>query len=102
MKRRHFLKQAGLAAASFAIAKDMFAHRNGPVYGHNSMRYTMNARWGTLNPAQYPVNDCHEMVQDKKGRIILLTNETRNNISSTTNRAGSNKAGGTSSPARTD
>jgi hypothetical protein len=80
MKRRHFLKQAGLAAASFAIAKDMFAHRNGPVYGHNNMRYKMNAQWGTLDPSQYPVNDCHEMVQDKKGRIILLTNETRNNI----------------------
>jgi len=27
-----------------------------------------------------PVNDCHEMVQDSKGRILLLTNETRNNV----------------------
>ena len=26
---------------------------------------------------QYPVKDCHEMVQDKKGRIVLLTNETK-------------------------
>ena len=31
-------------------------------------------------PSKYPVNDCHEMVQDKQGRIILLTNETKNNI----------------------
>lgn len=30
--------------------------------------------------ARYPVNDCHEMVQDRKGRLLLLTNETRNNI----------------------
>lgn len=30
--------------------------------------------------ARYPVKDCHEMVQDGKGRIILLTNETKNNV----------------------
>jgi hypothetical protein len=28
----------------------------------------------------FPVNDCHEMVQDKHHRIILLTNETKNNV----------------------
>ena len=33
-----------------------------------------------LNPDKTPVNDCHEMIQDKKGRILLLTNETKNNI----------------------
>lgn len=80
MKRRSFLKEAGLAAASFAITKDLFARQNEPVYGHNNMRYKMNAKWGALNPDQYPVKDCHEMVQDSKGRIILLTNETRNNV----------------------
>ncbi|MGN6492756.1 MAG: 6-bladed beta-propeller [Agriterribacter sp.] len=80
MKRRKFLQQAGLATASFAIAKDMFAGQNDPIYGHNDMRYKMNVKWGALNPEQYPVKDCHEMVQDKKGRIILLTNETKNNI----------------------
>lgn len=80
MNRRNFLKNAGLAAGSIGIAKDMFATTKGPVYGHNDMRYKMNATWGALNPAQYPVNDCHEMVQDKKGRIIMLTNETKNNI----------------------
>jgi peptidylamidoglycolate lyase len=26
------------------------------------------------------VNDCHSMVQDRRGRIILLTNEVRNNV----------------------
>lgn len=80
MKRRSFLKQAGLAVAAFSITKDLFAGKNETVYGHNNMRYRMNAKWGALNPALYPVNDCHEMVQDSKGRIILLTNETRNNV----------------------
>jgi len=33
-----------------------------------------------LNPNKIPVTDCHEMVQDSKGRIILLTNNTKNNV----------------------
>jgi peptidylamidoglycolate lyase len=44
------------------------------------MTYTMNTQWGALNPEKTPVNDCHEMVQNAKGRILLLTNETKNNV----------------------
>jgi len=44
------------------------------------MRYTLDKTWGQLDSVKYPVKDCHEMVQDKKGRIILLTNETKNNV----------------------
>ncbi len=80
MKRRRFIRQTSLTIAGFSIAKDMFAQKNDPVYGHNHMRYSMNKSWGTLNADQYPVKDCHEMVQDRKGRIFLLTNETKNNI----------------------
>ena len=80
MKRRTFLQQTSLLAGSIIITKDLFAKPKGPVYGHNGMQYRMDAKWGALHPAKYPVNDCHEMVQDKKGRIILLTNETKNNV----------------------
>jgi hypothetical protein len=48
--------------------------------GHGSHRYEVFPDWGKLNPATHPVKDCHEMVIDAKGRILLLTNETRNNI----------------------
>lgn len=50
------------------------------VLGHNNKRYKLNTKWSQLDPVKYPVKDCHEMVQDKLGRIILLTNETRNNV----------------------
>lgn len=80
MNRRKFLKNAGFAAGTMAITHDLFAGKNDPVYGHNDMRYRMNIKWGALNPEKHPVNDCHEMIQDKKGRIVLLTNETKNNI----------------------
>ncbi len=35
--------------------------------------------WGVLGN-ETPVNDCHAMVQDKRGRLLLLTNESRNNV----------------------
>jgi peptidylamidoglycolate lyase len=65
---------------SFYINKGLFAKPTGAVYGHGNMRYTMDADWGKLDPSVHPVNDCHEMVQDSSGRLILLTNETKNNI----------------------
>lgn len=80
MDRRKFIKHSTVFSASFFIAKDLLAKAKGPVYGHNNMRYVLDNKWGQLNPLQHPVNDCHEMVQDAKGRIILLTNETKNNI----------------------
>jgi sugar lactone lactonase YvrE len=80
MKRRSFLKSSALSTASLFITKDLFSMKKDSVYGHNKMTYTMNREWGALNPEQTPVNDCHEMVQDAKGRILLLTNETKNNI----------------------
>lgn len=80
MNRRKFLQHAGVTMGSIAITKDMFAEKKGPIFGHNNMQYRMDALWGKLNPEKHPVNDCHEMIQDRKGRILLLTNETKNNI----------------------
>lgn len=50
------------------------------VIGHGDFRYRVDLSWGNLDPVKTPVNDCHEMVQDRLGRIILLTNEIKNNI----------------------
>jgi hypothetical protein len=50
------------------------------VFGHGNKRYRLNEKWSQADVSRNPVNDCHEMVQDKKGRILLLTNETRNNV----------------------
>ena len=61
------------SAFSFSDSKDI-------IVGHNSHRYKVDLNWGNLNPLKTPVNDCHEMVQDSKGRIVLLTNEIKNNV----------------------
>ncbi len=48
--------------------------------GHHTHRYRVLPKWGQLDASANPVNDCHEMVMDARGRLILLTNETSNNI----------------------
>ena len=80
MERRSFVRNSALSAFGLIITKDLFSKNVGPVYGHNGMTFSMNTQWGALNPEKTPVNDCHEMVQDSKGRILLLTNETKNNV----------------------
>src|SRR3569833_2984171 len=78
MERRNFIKQTALVSASFFIAKDMLAKDDGPIYGHGNMRYRMHTKWSKADPKINPVNDCHDYVQDKKGRIMLQTNATKN------------------------
>jgi peptidylamidoglycolate lyase len=80
MKRRTFIRNTAIAAASVHITHGMFAKGKQTVYGHNNMRYALDQQWCKADPLKNPVNDCHEMVQDASGRIILLTNETKNNI----------------------
>lgn len=80
MQRRKFIGQTAAVTGSLLIMRDLFAKNTDPVYGHNHMRYRLDKSWGALDPSVNPVNDCHEMVQDRKGRIILLTNETKNNV----------------------
>ena len=80
MERRSFIKNSSLSATGLIITRNLFTMNKGKVYGHNGMTYQLNNQWGALNPDKTPVNDCHEMIQDVKGRIFLLTNETKNNI----------------------
>ncbi len=58
---------------------DLFPYRD-VVLGHGDFKYRIDMDWGALDPSFYPVNDCHEMVQDSMGRIVLLTNHTKNNV----------------------
>ena len=80
MKRRTFIKQASLVTGGILIMHDIFAKNKEKIYGYNDMTYTLDTAWAKTTPSKLAVNDCHEMVQDSKGRIILLTNETKNNI----------------------
>ena len=89
--RRSFIKQsAGAAAAAFVLpgcmedAEPMQAGNNTPVsddlLGHGAYRYRALTSWGDLDPNTTPVKNCHEMVMDSQKRLIMVTDETKNNI----------------------
>jgi peptidylamidoglycolate lyase len=80
MNRKSFLRNTALASGGILLFRDLLARPTGPVYGHNGFTYRANTSWSKLRTEVNPVKDCHEMVQDSKKRIILLTNETKNNI----------------------
>ena len=82
MIRRKFIKSSCYSIAGIGLLPFMswMPNLKDIIIGHGSHRYKIDLNWGALNASFYPVKDCHEMVQDSMGRIILLTNHIKNNI----------------------
>lgn len=83
MLRRQFIKTISTGVVAGLSLGNLYAYKmelKDVIVGHNSHQYKIDLNWGALNSQYYPVNDCHEMVQDSKGRIVLLTNHTKNNV----------------------
>ncbi|WP_332369401.1 hypothetical protein [Spirosoma telluris] len=80
--RRTFLKNStALAASSLAVNLVGYARNTDhEIIGHGAYRYRVNKEWGVLDPAKTPVFNCHEMVKDSKGRLIMINDEVKNNI----------------------
>jgi 6-bladed beta-propeller len=83
--RRNFMKNTAFSIGAMAIGNQVSGKILMPkpseiIVGHNSHKYKVVAGWGLLDAGKNPVNDCHEMVEDAKGRLIMCTNETKNNI----------------------
>ncbi len=83
--RRQFLKQASLAGAGIISGSSAFGILTSKkidktIVGHGDFTYRVDKEWGIQDANKFPVNDCHEMVQDRQGRLILLTNHEQNNI----------------------
>ncbi|MFK7901156.1 MAG: 6-bladed beta-propeller [Cyclobacteriaceae bacterium] len=85
MYRRDFIKTSGLALGAttvplFYINKGIAKSKSEVIVGHGDFKYKVHKNWGIQDPSKFPVKDCHEMVMDSKGRLILLTNEPKNNV----------------------
>lgn len=102
MSKREFLKNATGAAAAAAgamlttteMAEAAAAVRTAealptagasapgeePLLGQGAFRYRVLRGWGQLDRAETPVEDCHAITENRAGQIVLLTNDTRNNI----------------------
>jgi hypothetical protein len=79
--RREFIKQSSLLGLAMSVAPNFaFASKSNEIIGHGDFRYRVDPNWGMLDPAKVPVVNCHEMVMDRKGRMILLTDEVKNNV----------------------
>jgi hypothetical protein len=83
--RRSFLKTTGGAAAGL-VAAPLFAiggkhlQADDNIIGHGDFRYQVNKDWTSVNPFSTFIDNCHEMVQDSKGRLIMIGDDPRNNV----------------------
>lgn len=83
--RRDFIKKsalitgAGLVAPSFTFGITNSKKNRGEIVGHGNFKYRVDKEWGVQDPTKIPVNDCHEMVLDRKGRIFMTTTGKNNN-----------------------
>ena len=48
--------------------------------GQGNHKYLLSKNWGIQDTNKFPVHHCHEMVMDKKGRLIMTTTHVKNNI----------------------
>nr|WKN39449.1 twin-arginine translocation signal domain-containing protein [Tunicatimonas sp. TK19036] len=85
--RRDFLKGGAALAGGALLRPDLHFYiqkskskLGAEMLGHNGYRYRVHQEWGNLDPSQTPVKNCHEMVMDSQGRLIMVTDETKNNI----------------------
>jgi hypothetical protein len=86
MDRRTFVQASACAVAAAGLPPlEVWGYDGRPLHddiilGYGDHQYRLDYDWGRLDPAAVPVRDCHEMVQDSRGRIVLLTNHTDNNV----------------------
>ena len=85
MNRKKFLGNTVKAAAGILVAPHFNILKSKPkmydtIIGHGDFKYKVHTSWGDLDRAVTPVKNCHEMVMDSKGRLILVGDNTKNNI----------------------
>jgi len=84
--RRNFIKESvfiGSGVVAFLNTSfNIITSKNPPkeYVGHGDFKYKVDKEWGDLDPAKTPVKNCHEMVMDSKGRLIMVGDHTKNNI----------------------
>ena len=85
--RRNFLQNTVLATAAVATKPafgfSILTKKAKPadlIIGHNGYTYKVDKSWAKISTNSNPLLNCHEMVQDSKGRLIMIGDHTHNNI----------------------
>ncbi|MEP7230201.1 MAG: 6-bladed beta-propeller [Ginsengibacter sp.] len=86
MHKRNFIKSTALLAAA-AIAKPSLAFNisknrkpDDIIIGQGDYKYKVKKDWAKMSIERNPLLNCHEMVMDSKGRLIMIGDHTNNNI----------------------
>lgn len=83
--RRELLRAGVLAPTTFIpmpnfhISKNQLSDDQG-IIGHGDFRYKVDKEWAIINPFRTFIDNCHEMVQDSEGRLIMVGDDPRSNI----------------------
>ena len=85
INRRKFINSSTALAVGSALVPSCYTGKVRPpseekIIGHGDFKYRVHKAWGNLDPAQTPVKNCHEMIMDSKGRLIMVGDETKNNV----------------------
>lgn len=59
--------------------RTLAAETKSPILGQGDFQYRVVPNWGVLG-GETPVKNCHGIVTDREGHIILLTTDTTNNV----------------------
>ena len=87
-QRRDFIKKTSLATgvlmatslSGFNILKGKGTNKPDVILGHGDYQYKLVSDWAQLSSTRNPILNCHEMVMDSKGRLIMIGDHTDNNI----------------------
>jgi hypothetical protein len=85
--RRTFIRNAALASTA-ALVPPTFGFSilhpelqpEDTIIGHGGFTYKVDKNWAKISVNANPLQNCHEMVQDSKGRLIMLGDNVHNNI----------------------
>lgn len=75
LTRRRFLQ----SAAGGVFGATMVRSETAAVLGQGEFRYQVVPGWGVLDD-RTPVKNCHGVVTDREGHVILLTDHTANHV----------------------
>lgn len=83
--RRDFLKKTVVAGAALATTPSFGFHilrkprQEEEIIGHGDYKYKIVRDWAQIGTSRSLLN-CHEMVMDSKGRLIMIGDHSANNI----------------------
>ena len=85
LSRRDLLRRGSVVtAAAIGLPTILHAGRHRPaedhIIGHGDYRYKVDKHWAQVNHFDVFLDNCHEMVQDSKGRLVMIGDDPRNNI----------------------